>query len=449
MKLLKIGISGIRGIVGETITPELVMDFACAFSTYVGSKPVLLGRDTRISGSMLHSACLSALISSGCDVLDLGICPTPILQFMAKRLKAKGGISISAGHNDIKWNALTFINQDGTYLNSFQGEEVLDIYHLEKCTKVSFGKLGNVKSIDNYLDIYFKDLKKFLDVEAIKKSKLKMVVDPCNGAGAKIIDSFCKSLNVELVSVNNEPNGYFPHDPEPRPRNAQQVASIIKVVKADVGFLLNSDASRVSLVSENRETLSEEYTLPLIANYYLRKNPGPIITNHSTSRMIEDVAREINCLLIKTKVGQSYTIQSLMNEEGVMAGEGSGGIAIPEFQPAFDGFLTMGLILEIMAKRKKKISELVQELPKYHIVKEKIYCPSTKIHSVVNEVKKLYIGQEMNTSDGIKVEEKNGWIQVRTSATEPMIRIIAEDKSKERAQRRVEEVLQFITPLVK
>lgn len=449
MKLLKIGISGIRGIVGETITPELVMDFACAFSTYVGSKPVLLARDTRISGPMLHSACLSALISSGCDVLDLGICPTPILQFMVKRLKVKGAISITAGHNDIKWNALTFINQDGTYLNSFQGEEVLDIYHLEKCTKVSLGKLGNVESIDNYLDIYFKDLKKFLDVEAIKKSKLKIVVDPCNGAGAKIIDSFCKSLNVELVSVNNEPNGYFPHDPEPRPRNAQQVSSIIKVVKADVGFLLNSDVSRVSLVSENRETLSEEYTLPLIANYYLRKNPGPIITNHSTSRMIEDVARETNCPLIKTKVGQSYAIQSLMNEEGVMAGEGSGGIAIPEFQPAFDGFLTMGLILEIMAKRKKKISELVQELPKYHIVKEKIYCPSPKIHSVVNEVKKLYIAQEINTSDGIKVEEKNGWIQVRTSATEPMIRIIAEDKSKERAQQRVEEVMQFISPLVK
>jgi len=251
------------------------------------------------------------------------------------------------------------------------------------------------------------------------------------------------------VPVNNEPNGYFPHDPEPRPRNAQQVASIVKVVKADVGFLLNSDVSRVSLVSENGETLSEEYTLPLVANYYLRKNPGPIITNHSTSRMIEDVAGETNCSVIKTKVGQSYAIQTMMNEEGVIAGEGSGCIAISEFQPAFDGFLTMGLILEIIAKRKKKISQLIQDLPKYHIVKEKIYCPSTKIHSVVNEVKKLYRNREVDSSDGIKVEERNGWIQVRTSATEPMIRIISEDKSKEKAQQRAEEVMQFISPLVK
>jgi len=449
MKLLKIGISGIRGIVGETITPELVMNFACAFGTYLDSKRVLVARDTRISGPMLHSACLSALISSGCEVLDLGICPAPILQYMVKRLRAKGAVSISAGHNDIKWNALTFINQEGTYLSTFQGEEVLDIYHLEKYNKVLFGRLGKLKSIDNYLDIYLKNLRKFLDVEAIKKSRLKLVIDPCNGAGAKIIDSFCKSLHAELVPINNEPNGYFPHDPEPRPRNAQQVASIIKVVKADVGFLLNSDASRVSLVSENGETLSEEYALPLIANYYSRKNPGPIITNHCTSRMIEDVAKETNCSVIKTKVGQSYVIQSLINEEGVIAGEGSGGIALTEFQPAFDGFLTMGLILEIIAKRKKKISQLIQELPKYHIVKEKIYCPSTKIHSVVNEVKKFYRDRRVDSSDGIRIEEKSGWIQVRASATEPMIRIISEDRSKEKARQRAEEVMQFISPLVK
>ena len=163
MKLLKIGISGIRGIVGETITPELVMDFACAFGTYLDSKPVLVARDTRISGPMLHSACLSALIYSGCNVLDLGICPAPILQYMVKRLKAKGAISISAGHNDIKWNALTFINQEGTYLNPFQGEEILDIYHLGKFTKVSADKLGRVKSIYNYSDTYFENLSKFFD----------------------------------------------------------------------------------------------------------------------------------------------------------------------------------------------------------------------------------------------------------------------------------------------
>ncbi len=449
MKLLKIGISGVRGIVGETIIPELVMDFACAFGTFLDSKKVLVGRDTRVSGPMLHEATLSALVSTGCTVLDLGICPTPIIQYMVKNLKAKGAVSITAGHNDLKWNALTFINRDGTYLNMFQGEEVLDIYHLGKFTKVPVDRLGQIEPIDDCMDVYFKELKKFLNAEAIKKAKFKAVIDPCNGAGAKNIDVFSQQLGFELIPVNNEPNGYFPHDPEPRPRNAQEVASVMKAVNADVGFLLNSDASRVSFVAENGETLSEEFTLPLIAKYYLEKNPGIVVTNHSSSRMIEEVARGKNCPVLKVKVGQSYSIQSLINEDGVMAGEGSGGIAIPEFQPAFDGFLTMGMIMEIMAVRNKKVSELVEELPRYHIVKEKIYCPPTKIHSVVNEAKKLYANRDIDSADGVKVEDKDGWIHVRTSATEPMIRVIAEDRSREKARERVEEVLNFISVLVK
>jgi phosphomannomutase len=449
MKLLKIGLSGVRGIVGETIVPELVMDFACAFGTFLDSKKVLVGRDTRISGPMLHEATLSALVSTGCEVLDLGVCPTPIIQYMVKSKKARGAVSITAGHNDLKWNALTFIDRNGTYLNMFQGEEVLDIYHLGKFAKVSVDRLGSIKLVEDYLDVYYKKLSKFINTDAIKRAKFKAVIDPCNGAGAKIIDVFSQHLGFELIPVNNEPNGYFPHDPEPRPRNAQEVASIIKVVNADVGFLLNSDVSRVSLVAENGETLSEEFTLPLIANDYLDKKPGIVITNHSSSRMIDDVTRKKNCPVVKVKVGQSYSIQSLINEDGVLSGEGSGGIAIPEFQPAFDGFLTMSMILEVMAVRKKKISELVSELPRYHIVKEKIYCPSTKIHSVVNEVKKLYANRDIDSSDGIKVEDTDGWIHVRTSATEPMIRIIAEDISQDKAKERSEEVMNFISMLVK
>jgi len=449
MKLLKIGISGVRGIVGESITPELVMNFACAFGTFVNSRPVLLGRDTRVSGPMVYSACLSALISTGCDVLGLGICPAPILQYLVKKCKAGGGISISAGHNDAKWNALTFINREGTYLNSFQGEEVLDSFHLGKFTKVSTDKLGKVKAIEESDNIYFENLKKFLDNHSIQKARLKVVIDSCNGAGALFVNRLSETLGFELIPINNEPNGLFPHDPEPRPRNAQQVSSIIKVVKADVGFLLNSDVSRVSLVTESGDSLSEEFTFPLVASYYLKKFPGPVITNFSTSRMIEDVARKNSCPLLKTKVGQSHSIQALLAEEAVLAGEGSGGIAVAKFQPAYDGFLTMGLICEMLAKTKKKISEYIKTLPEFHIVKEKIYCPSAKIHSVVKEVKKLFEKQEIDETDGIRVEDKDGWIQVRTSATEPMIRVIAEDKSREKARERVEGVLNFISLLIK
>lgn len=448
MKLLKIGISGVRGIVGDTLTPELIMNFASTFGTYLNSQKVLLGRDTRISGPMLHAATTSALLATGCKVIDLGICPTPILQYMVKRLKARGAISISAGHNDADWNALTFINHQGSYLNSYQGEEVLDIYHLEKFKKVPTDKLGFVASRTDYLDTYFTKLSKFLDGSAIRKAAYKVVIDACNGGGAGIVDAFCKRLGCDLIPVNNEPTGYFPHDPEPRPRNASEVASITKIMKADVGFLLNSDVSRISIVAEDGETLSEEYTLPLIAGYYLRKQPGSVITNYSTSRMIEDVSRCHGCDVIKTKVGQSNCIQTMIEEDGVMAGEGSGSIAIRGFHPAFDGFLAMGMILEMMAVRTQKISEMVKELPKYHIVKEKIYCPPVKAHSIVSEIKKLYSSHQISTVDGVKTEWKDGWIHIRASATEPMIRIISESKSKEKAKERLYKAANFVSQLV-
>jgi phosphomannomutase len=226
------------------------------------------------------------------------------------------------------------------------------------------------------------------------------------------------------------------------------VASLVKVAGAKAGFLLNSDASRVSIVAEDGETLSEEYTLPLVASYWLRKEPGPIVTNASTSRMIEDVATRAGVPVLKTRVGQSHVIQALIGEEGAVGGEGSGGVAVRRFQPAFDGFLAMGLLLESMAVTGRTLSDLVAELPKYHIIKEKVYCPPSRIHSVVAETKKLFRGTEVQTIDGVKAERKDGWVHIRASATEPMIRIIAENVSREKARADVDRALAFVTELV-
>jgi phosphoglucosamine mutase len=448
MKLLKIGISGVRGIVGDSITPKLVMDFAASFGTFVDSQPVLVGRDTRVTGPMLQAACQSALVSTGCDVLDAGVCPSPILQFMIGRVKAKGGISITAGHNDIQWNALAFIDGEGRSLNPFQGAEVLDIFHLGRFKKAGVGGLGKVRETGGLAAVYLRALRGFLDAEAIRRARPKAVIDACNGAAAPFLGPFAEALGLDLVPVNNEPNGFFPHDPEPRPRNAQQVVAVMKAVRADVGFLLNSDASRVSIVSETGESLSEEFTFPLVANAYLKAHGGPVVTNLSTSRMIEDVARNRGCSLVRTKVGQSYAIHTLVQEDAALAGEGSGGVAFAGFHPAFDGFLTMGYILETMAGRGLALSRLVAELPRYHIVKDKIYCPPSRVHSVVSEVKKLFRHREVDTSDGIRVEDRNGWVLVRASGTEPMIRVVAEDKIKENARARADEVINFINVLI-
>jgi len=442
MQLLKISISGVRGIVGQTITPELVLNFASAFGTWLGEGPVLIGRDTRPSGPMLHQACLSALLSTGCDVIDLGICPTPILQFTVSHHKARGGISISAGHNGKDWNALTFINSDGTYLNSFQGEEVLDLYHLEKFNSVSVEKLGKTGHIADYLKEYFDTLCSFVDVNSIRKAGLLIVVDCCNGAGAEIIEEFGKCLGCQVIAINNEQNGYFPHDPEPCVRNGQQVSSVMEVLKADAGFLTNSDVSRISLIASKDQAMSEEFTFPLITQAYLERKKGPVVTNVMTSSMVDEVARKMNCPLFRTRVGQSHVIETMLLEDAVIAGEGSGGVAIPEFQPAFDGFLSMAIVLEAMALG-ASLGELAESLPLRHLVKEQVGCSLPRIYSLVNEIKKLYPGEWHETSDGIRLETGTGWIHLRASATEPLVRVYVEDASRETARERAEQIIRY------
>lgn len=448
MKLLKIGLSGVRGVVGEALTPELAMDFACAFGTAVGPGRILVARDTRTSGPMLRAAAVSALVSSGCEVMDLGVCPTPILQFWVPRLKARGGLAITAGHNDSSWNALTFINRDGAYLNEYQGREVLDLFHLGRFKRVAADRLGSVRAHENPLDPYFDALFRTLNRKAVVDAGFKIVADPCNGAAAGTIDHFFSALGCKLIPVNNTPSGYFPHPPEPRPRNASETSSIVRISGADAGFLLNSDGSRVSLVAEDGETLSEEYTFPIAADRILERDPGPVVTTPSTSLMIKDVAARRNVPVVMAKVGQSPVIQSMIAEDATTAGEGSGGVAARFFQPAFDGFLTMGLVLEAMAVRDRKLSELAAELPRTHIVKEKIYCLPHRIHSVVARTRDLFSEEDIQAGDGIRVERRDGWIQVRASATEPMIRITAEFATRQRALDELDRVAAEVARMV-
>jgi len=449
LKLMKVSIFGVRGVVGQTLTPKVTINFASAFATYLESGTVLVGRDTRASGVMLNSAVIAALLSAGLDVIDLGVCPTPVLQYMVSEKRAAGGISISAAHNAVDWNALIFINSKGTFLNIHQGEEVLDIYHAGEFQRQPWNGLGELSHDESSMERYLDRLCDFLDVEKIASGNLRVVIDPCNGAGAGMIDRFCEKLCVRLVPINNEPTGIFPHDPEPRPRNASQIASIIKSVNGDIGFLLNSDVSRVSIVSDTGETVTEEYTFPLVAEHVLSRNPGPIVTNFSTTRTLDDIASKYNCRLIKSPIGQSFIAEAIINEGALIGGEGSGSVILPEFQLAFDAFLAMGLILEMMARRKKRSSELVNELPRYHIVKEKIYCPPNKVYSIVGEMKKCYHEEpNVDFTDGVRVDWDEGWLHIRPSDTEPLIRVIVECRKKSRARAIADTALTKIQGLI-
>lgn len=448
MKPLKLSISGVRGIVGQTITPELVVDFCSAFGTMLPRGPVLIGRDTRTSGPMLQEAAAAALLSTGHEIIDLGICPTPIIQFLVTKYRAAGAVAITAGHNPAEWNALNFINSQGTYLNEFQGTELLDLYHLGRFTQKKIKKLPALVHEVNPEEIYFHWLSSRLKVKEISSGGFKVVVDPCNGAGSGLVTRFLEYLGCKVIAVNDQGNGFFPHDPEPRPRNAAELAALVRATGAQAGFLLNSDVSRISLVTEEGETLSEEYTLPLVADYWLKKQPGPVITNLSTSRMVDEVARKYGARVSRTKVGQSAIIQAMFQENAVLAGEGSGSVAVRDFQPAFDAFLVMGLVLERLAIEQKHLSRLVRELPRYYIVKDKVLCPPHRMHSLVAETRNLFPGAEINTLDGLRVEKKQMWIHIRASATEPLIRVIAEGHSPTLVRQEVDRVVSFLNRLI-
>lgn len=447
MKTLRITSFGIRGFVGESLTPRVVIDFASAFGTFAEGGRVLIGRDTRYSSPMIHSAVVAGLISAGCEVLDYGICPTPILQFSVEPAGAAGAISISGGHNAMGWNALTLIGADGACLSPLGGETVLDVFHAGDFRKEDWQHMGTVKSAADFQESYFDALEKRVNVAAIRKAGFTVLIDPVGGAGCAYLEPFARRLGCALVPVNAQPSGYLAREAEPRPRSALQMASIIRHLKGDAGFVLSSDMGRLSLVTEDGEPASEEYTFAVIADHVLGKNSGTIVTNCCTTRTIDDVAAQKKATVVKTSVGQAFVVAALMDEQGVLGGEGSGSVALPEFSRAFDGFLMMALVLEAMAEGGKTISKLIKTLPRYHIVKRKVMCDSRKGYHALEILQDRLLAQSggrIDFTDGIRVDWSDGWVHARASQTEQMIRVISEATSRAAAERRADEVTRTI-----
>jgi len=434
MQPLKIDISGVRGVVGETLLPEMIVNFACAYGTYMKSGKIGIGYDTRASREMVKSAVLSGLISTGCDIVDFGICPTPIIQYMTRHLKLKGAIAITASHNDSNWNALKFIKSDGTFLNFYEGEELLDIYHQGEFFKAAWDRLGRVSEYDDAIDIYMGRLCRYLQPGKIRAKKLKVAVDNCNGAGGRATKVLMDKLGCKLVLINEEITGVFSHDPEPTAANMEQLSSVVRPIKADVGFMLDADVDRVAVCTEKGVPLSEEYTFALLADYILSKKRGPVVTNLSTSMMLDDIAGKYGVKLVRTKIGQAYIIEQMISEKGVISGEGSGSVAVGDFQHASDGFLAMGLILKMLAEKKKKVSQLAEMLPRYYMVKRKIKCSPEVMYSAIEKVQDYYKAENIDLTDGIKVAWKDHWLHIRASNTEPLVRVLAESTSKEKAE---------------
>jgi phosphomannomutase len=436
MKPLKIGITGVRGIVGETFTPELAVEFAEAYGTYLDRGRILVCRDTRPSGAMIRSAVLAGLLAAGCEVVDLGVCPTPSMQLAVKWLKADGGIAITAGHNPWQWNALKFVRSDGLYLNATQGEELLDIFHQGEFAKATWDTIKQNVQTAGAIEEHIKVLEESFAAETIKSKKLTVAVDCCNGACSFLSPKWLARLGCEVLAVNDDPNAPFPHAPEPKPETMAQLCAVVKAGRAAIGFAHDADGERLGIVTDRGEPLSEEMTLAIAADIRLRKKTGVVVTNVSTSSAVDIIAARHAGSVVRTPVGQAYISEGLIEHNGVLGGEGSGGIMVPEVHLTHDSAAAIGLILEYLAQSGERISDLVAQLPRLTTLKHNVVVEPHRLYSVLQEFRAAVEqdGLEVDSSDGIKVTLAQGWVHVRASNTESMIRIIVEAQEKAGAQ---------------
>lgn len=436
MKPLKIGIAGVRGIVGETLTPELVIAFAQAFGTYLDSGRILICRDTRASGPMVRAAVAAGLLASGCEVIDLGICPTPTMQLAVEHFNAAGGISITAGHNPAQWNALKFVRGDGLYLNIRQAEELLDIFHQAEFAKAKWNEIQPKIETQDAIAFHIEVLKQVFDVESIRARKLTVAVDCCNGACAVLSPRWLEELGCKVLAINDEIGSPFPHNPEPKRETMAQLRAVVKAGQADIGFAHDADGERIAIVTETGEALSEEMTLAIATEIKLSKKSGTVVTHLSTSGTIEAIAARHSSSVVRTPVGQAYISEAMLEHNAVLGGEGNGAVAIPEVHATNDAAATIGLILEHLAKTGITISELAASLPRYVMLKHYVAVAPNKLFSVLNEIRaeaETAGATNIDFSDGIKLSWPDGWLHIRASNTESMIRLIAEAENETRA----------------
>jgi phosphomannomutase len=434
---LKVTISGVRGIYGTDLTDTAAFDLARAFGQYLSPKgrtTVVVGTDTRSSSPALREAVFNGLRAGGIIPVDIGVCPTPTVQIMTRELHADGGIMITASHNPKEWNGLKFIRPDGIFLNAHEAERFLDIYY-HKLGQPQKNEHIVIEENGEALEVHLQKVLEYVDVPLIKEQKFKVALDAANGAGCVIGQRLLEELGCTVYMVNGEPKGDFNRNPEPIPENLKELMSMVKKFGADIGFAQDADADRLAIVNETGAPIGEDNTLALASDYILHKvskgNAGGeklIVTNLSTSRVMEDIAGKHGGKVVRTKIGEVNVSEQLKHLNAAVGGEGNGGVMIPAIGYGRDSIAGIAVLLEYLAASKKSVSELVAQNPAYIMYKTKIECNSeAEVKTLLDKVRKKYANEELNELDGVKVIFKNGnWLHVRSSNTEPIIRIIAE-----------------------
>jgi phosphomannomutase len=442
---LKISISGVRGVVGQSLTPTLLTRFAEAFGTHTGSGTIVIGRDPRTSGEMVKHAVVAGLLSTGSRVIDIGVCPVPTVQLQVRHRRAQGGIAITASHNPAEWNALKFIGSSGLFLDAGQARELLDIYHQGEYTKVGGAELRTVEEVEGATDLHIKSILDALGPLPQTQKKMRVVLDSCNGAGSIVGPKLIEALGAEVIRLNTTPNGSFPRPAEPLPENLGDLCRKVREHQADIGFAQDMDADRLAIVSEHGEAIGEDNTLVLATLYVLSREKGAVVANLSTTSAVADVAKKFDCPVFLTKIGEVNVTDAMQQHRAVIGGEGNGGVIYPRINFARDSLVGMALVLHLLARSGKSVTELLADIPRYTIVKEKMACPSDRIAGVLRTVRQEFAQYQMDTRDGVKVIMPDGWLLVRGSNTEPIIRVVAEAKNEERARELVADVIAKIS----
>lgn len=436
---LKISVSGVRGIVGQSLTPQMAARFASAFGTYLGQGQVLVGQDSRPSGLMIKKAVTCSLLATGCQPVEVGILPMPTILFLTRKKQASGAVVITASHNPLDWNGLKFIGPDGLYLPASQIEELLDIFHQGEFTFVPAERIKPALTEKNAGFLHLRRILSQIDVNLIKKRKFRLVADCANGAGATLLPSFLHELGCEVRFINTELTGTFAHQSEPTPENLKELGREVRDFKAALGLAQDADADRLALVDEQGRPLGEDATLSLSVDHVLSRKKGPVVVNLSSSLVIEDIAGKFGVPVYRTKIGESNVVEKMIETRAVVGGEGNGGVIWPAVHPCRDSFTAAGLILERLAGFPGSISELMDTFPRYYLLKDKFDCPAELAFRALTELRRRYQSENISTVDGLKIIREKAWVHLRPSNTEPIIRVMAEARTAKKARQLLED----------
>lgn len=447
---LIISISGLRGIVGESLNALTAASYGCAFGTFLknskGKKKlsVAIGTDSRPSRDMLKTAMAAGLCTVGVDVTDLGVVTTPTVGVMLRHLECDGGAVITASHNPVEYNGIKLLTSKGNAAPAGMAEKIKYLFTEGSFSFVPSVNSGKVAINTGGDSVHIKKILFCVSKNQIAPKRFRVVLDSVNGAGARPAKKLLSILGCQLTPINDQPTGLFAHNPEPLAENLTQLCNAVKKTKANIGFAQDPDGDRLAIVDENGRYIGEEYTLALAAKYILSHKKGIVAANLSTSRMIDDIAQEAGCKVIRTPVGEINVAQAMIKNNCVIGGEGNGGVIDPRVGPVRDSLVGMALVLQLCAETGKTISELVDEIPAYEMTKQKFTADKKQADKIIAQAKKSLKKAEINESDGCRFDFDDGWIHLRASNTEPVVRLIAEFKQDAKAQKYLDKIIGII-----